>query len=97
LEDAAPGTTAALTLIAPSDGAVLRVSREIPLRDQALRIEALPDAPARFVELYVDATPIGRADTAPYRINWQVTEGAHEIRARAVDFTGSETWSQPAR
>ena len=97
LSDAAPGITAALTLIAPSDGAVLRVSREIPLRDQALRIEALPDAPARFVELYVDATPIGRADTAPYRINWQVTEGAHEIRARAVDFTGSETWSQPAR
>ncbi len=87
----------AVTLVAPSDGAVLHVSREIPLAEQALRIEALPAAGARFVELFVDAAPIGRADAAPYRVNWQLSEGSHEIRARAVDLAGNETWSQTTR
>jgi membrane carboxypeptidase/penicillin-binding protein PbpC len=87
----------AVTLVAPSDGAVLHVSREIPLDEQALRIEALPAAGARDVELFVDAAPIGRADAAPYRVNWQLSEGTHEIRARAVDLAGNETWSQTTR
>jgi hypothetical protein len=86
-----------VTLVAPSNGTVLHVSREIPLAAQALRIEALPAAGARFVELFVDAAPIGRADTAPYRVNWQLSAGTHEIRARAVDLAGNETWSQTAR
>jgi hypothetical protein len=76
---------------------VLHLSREIALQDQALRIEALPAAAIRFVELYVDVTPIGRAEEAPYRVNWQLTEGTHDIRARAVDLAGNETWSQTAR
>ena len=87
----------AVILVAPSNGAVLHVSREIPLTGQALRIEALPAAGIRFVELFVDAAPIGRADAAPYRVNWQLSEGTHEIRARAVDLDGNETWSQTTR
>ena len=97
IAEATGASAIAVALIAPNNGAVLHLSREIALQDQALRIEALPAAAIRFVELYVDVTPIGRAEAAPYRVNWQLTEGTHDIRARAVDLAGNETWSQTAR
>ncbi len=86
-----------LSLISPPSGTVLRLSRELRPADQALRIEALPSSAVRFAEIYVDETSIGRADAAPYRASWQLSEGTHEIRARAVDLAGHETWSTAAR
>ena len=82
-----------LRLISPVDGAVLRLSREVLRQDQALRLEALPAGPVRFVELYVDGTLLGRVDRAPYRLAWPIVEGEHQIRARAVEANGNETWS----
>jgi hypothetical protein len=86
-----------VSLVSPGDGTVLRLSRDIPSGDQALRIEALTSVPVSFVELYVDATPVGRAGGPPYRVNWRPAEGAYEIRARAVDAAGNEVWSPPAK
>jgi len=91
-----PGQTP-LHLVSPADGAVLHLSRELRPEEQALRIETLPAAAVRYVELYVDGALIGRADTAPYRTSWQLVEGRHEIRARAVDLGGNETWSGTTR
>jgi hypothetical protein len=49
------------------------------------------------VELYVDGALVGRPGAAPYRVWWQLGAGAHEVRARALDLTGKETWSGTAR
>jgi membrane carboxypeptidase/penicillin-binding protein PbpC len=98
-ETASAATTASaagVTLVSPANGTVLRISREIPLDDQALRIEALPSGSARYVELYVDGAPVAHIEESPYRNNWQLTEGTHEIRARAVDSAGNALWSKQA-
>jgi 1A family penicillin-binding protein len=84
-----------LRLVSPADGAVLHLSRELRPEDQALRIEAVPATEARYVELYVDGEPIGGASAAPYQELWRLREGVHELRARAVDAAGNETWSEP--
>ncbi|HZD03351.1 MAG TPA: Ig-like domain-containing protein, partial [Longimicrobiales bacterium] len=86
-----------LRLTSPADGTVLRLSREVLRQDQALRLEALPAGPVRFVEIYVDGALLGRIDRAPYRLTWPIAEGGHEIRARAVDASGNETWSGTSR
>jgi penicillin-binding protein 1C len=83
-----------LRLVSPSDGQVLRLSRDLRLQDQALRIEALPAAAALYVEVYVDGALIRRIEATPYRANWQLAPGTHAIRARAVDAAGNEAWSE---
>ena len=88
---------AALRLVSPADGAVLHLSRELNTEEQALRIEALPAAAVAGVELYVDGALIGRPSEAPYLVWWQLSSGAHEVRARALDLAGRETWSATAR
>jgi 1A family penicillin-binding protein len=89
-------SAAGVTLVSPANGTVLRISREIPLDDQALRIEALPSLSARYVELYVDGAPLAHIEEAPYRTTWQLTVGTHEIRAGAIDSAGNELWSEQA-
>jgi len=87
----------ALRLVSPADGTVLHLSRELRLEEQALRIEALPTTAVQYVEVYVDGTPIGRPGATPYRVWWQLSAGDHEVRARALDLAGKETWSGTAR
>jgi 1A family penicillin-binding protein len=87
----------ALRLVAPADGTVLRISRELRAEDQALRIEAQPAIAVAFVELYVDGAPLGRLRQAPYRASWIIAPGEHAVRARAVDLDGVEHWSESAR
>jgi 1A family penicillin-binding protein len=86
----------ALRLVSPADGTVLRLSPELRPEEQALRIEAVPASAAHYVELYVDGALIGRTDAPPYQTWWRLIEGAHEVRARAVDLSGNETWSDGA-
>jgi len=83
-------------LVSPSNGTVLRLSRELRPEDQELRIEALPATATRYVDIYVDGALIRRAEAAPYRASWQLAPGTHAIRARAVDAAGNETWSEEA-
>ncbi len=85
-----------LLLVSPPDGLVLRVSRDVRREDQTLRIEAQPAMPVRYVEFYVDGGLLGRAGSAPYQLRWPIVEGAHEVRARAVDRDGNEVWSRVA-
>ncbi len=86
-----------LRLVSPVDGTVLHMSRELNAEDQALRIEALPATAARSVELYVDGAVVGRFGGGPYEVWWQLSPGDHEMRARALDPAGKETWSSTAR
>jgi penicillin-binding protein 1C len=95
-QTAGAGQTA-LRLVSPVDGMVFHVSRELRLDEQALRIEALPGNAVQYVELYVDGVLIGRPGEAPYRVWWQLSAGDHEVRARALDIVGKETWSGTAR
>jgi 1A family penicillin-binding protein len=85
-----------LRLVSPSDGQVLRLSRELRADDQALRIEATPATGVSYVDLYVDGSLIGHVLAAPYRANWHLATGTHIFRARAVDATGNEIWSTEA-
>jgi 1A family penicillin-binding protein len=90
------GSYAALRLTSPADGAVFHLSRELGPEDQSLRIEALPAAAVRYVELYVDGALLSRVDAPPYRAWWRPSAGSHEIRARAAGLDGNETWSDTA-
>ncbi len=69
------GSSEALRLTSPADGAVFHLSRELGPEDQTLRIEALPATPVRYVELYVDGALIGRVDAGPYRAWWSPSPG----------------------
>jgi 1A family penicillin-binding protein len=94
-ENSATGC-AGVSLVSPANAAVFRLSREIRVGDQMLRIEALPSCPVRDVEFYVDQTVVGSAQDAPYKVDWQLTEGVHEIRARTIDADNREAWTQKA-
>lgn len=48
------------------------------------------------VEIYVDGNIIGRADKAPYRVEFDtasVTDGEHVVKAVGKDTDGKEAWS----
>ncbi len=93
--DAAPAP-GALLLVSPADGITLHISRDVRPEDQALMAEALPAAAVTSVELYVDGALLALLDAAPYRRSWQLQQGVHQFRARAVVSGGSEVWSEAA-
>jgi 1A family penicillin-binding protein len=86
-----------LKIVSPADGVALRISRDVRTEDQRLRVEAQPTGAVRYIELYIDARLVGRADTVPYRASWQLVAGEHVVRARAVDAAGNEVWSEAVR
>src|SRR5207247_10005969 len=88
-----PPGAKALLLISPGDGTSLHLSRELRPEDQVIRIEAQPSSGVRYVELFVDGDLLAPIDAPPYRASGQLAEGAHHIRARAVAFDRTETWS----
>jgi membrane carboxypeptidase/penicillin-binding protein PbpC len=89
----APGFSpgpATLRLVTPPDGLVLRLSRELPLADQALSIEALPSIAVRSVDVFVNGKLLRRLEGGPYRAVLPLEAGTFRIEARAIDQAGNE-------
>jgi membrane peptidoglycan carboxypeptidase len=93
---AAGAETGSLRLVSPPDGLVLRLSRDLPLADQALTVEVLPSVAVRSVDLLIDGELLRRIDTGPYRVLWPLAEGSHRIEARAFNLAGNEIVSPPS-
>jgi hypothetical protein len=87
----------ALLLVSPPDGLVLSLSRDLPLADQVLYVEALPLTSMRYVELVVNGRIEARRESGQYRFAWPLREGAFEIEARGLDMSGKELRSPVSR
>ena len=91
------GDDGRLRLVSPPDGLVLSLSRDLPLADQSLQVEALPSVPMQYVEVFINGQAIGRSDGGSFRIGWPLRPGAFEIEARGLDITGKELRSPVSR
>jgi peptidoglycan/xylan/chitin deacetylase (PgdA/CDA1 family) len=82
-------TPPSAALTSPADGATLSGTA-------ALSASAADDSGVDHVEFLVDGQVIGSDTTAPYTLSWDstvVSDGAHVLRARAVDLAANATTS----
>ncbi|MGB3078379.1 MAG: Ig-like domain-containing protein, partial [Saprospiraceae bacterium] len=85
-----PPTT---TIIYPPDQSVF----SIDLANVTLQLDAEDaDGTVQHLVVYINSDSIATINTLPYTYDWQFpNEGEYEIRVKATDNDGAETWSTP--
>jgi penicillin-binding protein 1C len=87
--DVLPDASAPLAILAPHDGARLKLDPLLPRERQQLRLRAAVALPgAAGVRWEVDGRPIAEA-SAPYFTDWPLEPGEHRVRATLLDAAGN--------
>jgi penicillin-binding protein 1C len=80
--------SAALTLTSPQSGSSYRLSDQTALSAQQIPVEILAGTGVTHITLWVDGQRFAAFESAPFRLWWPLTEGAHEFQAHGVDGNG---------
>ena len=76
------------TIVAPSSGAVFRLSPGVPAERQQLTLEARAGTANADLTIYVDGVVMTHFTTPPYRTFWQLRPGEYQVWAEAHDAQG---------
>ncbi|HXG48061.1 MAG TPA: immunoglobulin domain-containing protein, partial [Methylomirabilota bacterium] len=87
-----PNEPPVVVLTSPPGGSVFPSTAAIPLAAMATD----SDGEVRLVEFLADGSIIGTATNPPFVFDWiGAAPGTHELRARAQDDDGDDSWSAP--
>lgn len=77
-----------LVVASPDAYTIYRISPELPLSAQRLRIVILAPAGMRDVTIYLDGVALATIPSAPFELWWTLSEGDHELYATGVSADG---------
>ena len=97
--DAQSGGCPRVSLAQPDQGAIFRISKQLPRSVQRIPLEVLVDlAGVTRVDVLLDgATSIASMTAAPYRSFWTLEPGSHTLVARTYRADGTSIDSAPVQ